>query len=89
MPAATSQRTAILRGFPAVSAMGCDHLDAIALGQIAVQVVIADLVESIVELGQRLGIELLADSISHSSKGRHGRPKPTSRSPSPRKLCLR
>ena len=38
-PAVTSQRTAILRGFPALSAMGCDHLDAIALGQIAVQVV--------------------------------------------------
>jgi hypothetical protein len=35
-PAVTAQRATVLCGFPALSAMGCDHLDAIVLGQIAV-----------------------------------------------------
>jgi len=37
--AVAPQRATVLRGFPALSAMGCDHLDAVALGQIAVQAV--------------------------------------------------
>jgi len=36
-PAVAAQRATVLCGFPALSAMGCDHLDATALGQIAVQ----------------------------------------------------
>jgi hypothetical protein len=36
-PSVAPQRATVLCGFPALSAMGCDHLDAIALGQIAVQ----------------------------------------------------
>ena len=35
-PAVAPQRVTVLCGFPALSAMGCDHLDAIALGQIMI-----------------------------------------------------
>jgi hypothetical protein len=38
-PAVTPQRTAILRGFPALPAMRCDHLDTVAVGQVLVQAV--------------------------------------------------
>jgi hypothetical protein len=38
-PTVTPQLTAILRGFPALPAMGSNHLNAIALGQVAVQTV--------------------------------------------------
>jgi len=34
-----AQRTAILRRRPAHSAMGCDHLDAVTLGQVTIQTV--------------------------------------------------
>ena len=36
-PAVPPQRATVLCGFAALSAMGCDHLDAIALGQISIQ----------------------------------------------------
>jgi hypothetical protein len=35
-PAVAPQPATVLRGFPALPAMGCDYLDAIALGQIAI-----------------------------------------------------
>ena len=38
-PAVTPQRTAILRGFPALPAMRCDHLDTVAVGQVLVQAI--------------------------------------------------
>ncbi len=38
-PAVAPQRTSILRGFPALSAMRCDHLDGVAVSQISVQAV--------------------------------------------------
>ena len=38
-PAVPPQRATVLCGFAALSAMGCDHLDAIALGQISIQAV--------------------------------------------------
>lgn len=37
--AVAAQRTAILRRRPALSAMRCDHLDAIAFGQVLIQAV--------------------------------------------------
>lgn len=38
-PTVSPQWTAILSGFPALTAMRCDHLDAIAVDQISVQAV--------------------------------------------------
>jgi hypothetical protein len=38
-PAIAPQRTAILSGLPTRSVMRCDHLDAIAVGQISIQAV--------------------------------------------------
>ena len=38
-PAVTPQRTAILRGCPALPAMRCDHLDTVSVGQVLVQAV--------------------------------------------------
>jgi len=40
-PTVAPQGTAILSGFPALSAMRCDHLDALAVSQISVQAVAA------------------------------------------------
>jgi hypothetical protein len=54
-PAVAPQRATVLCGFPALSAMGCDHLDAIALGQIAVQAVAV--VSFVADQPRREGVE--------------------------------
>lgn len=53
--AVAAQRTAILRRRPAFSAMRCDHLDAVALGQVSIQAV--TVIRFIADQSCRKGIE--------------------------------
>ena len=54
-PAVAAQRTTILRRRPALSAMGCDHLDAVALGQVPIQTVAV--VGFVADQSRREGVE--------------------------------
>ena len=53
--AVAAQRTAILRRRPAFSAMRCDHLDAVTLGQVPIQTV--TVVGFVADQSRREGIE--------------------------------
>jgi hypothetical protein len=53
-PAVSPQGTAILRGFLALTAMRCDHLDAIAVSQISVAVAVLSFVA---DQSRREGVE--------------------------------
>jgi hypothetical protein len=53
--AVAAQRTTILRRRPACSAMGCDHLDAVTLGQIPIQTV--TVVSFVADQSRREGVE--------------------------------
>ena len=50
-----AQRTTILRRRPALSAMGCDHLDAVTLGQVPIQTV--TVVGFVADQSRREGVE--------------------------------
>ena len=54
-PAVAPQGTAILRRRPALSAMGCDHLDAVTLGQVPIQTV--TVVGFVADQSRREGVE--------------------------------
>ena len=54
-PAVPPQRATVLCGFAALSAMRCDHLDAIALGQISIQAV--TVVGFVADQSRREGVE--------------------------------
>jgi len=53
--AVAAQRAAILCGHPALAAMRCDHLDAIALGQITIQTI--TVVSLVADQARREGVE--------------------------------
>ena len=53
--AVAAQRTTILRRRPALSAMGCDHLDAVTLGQVSIQKV--TVVRFVTDQSRREGVE--------------------------------
>jgi hypothetical protein len=53
--AVAAQRAAILRRGSTLSAMGCDHLDAVALGQVAIQAVAV--VSLVADQSLREGVE--------------------------------
>ena len=54
-PAVAAQRTTILRRRPALSAMGCDHLDAVTLSQVPIQTV--TVVGFVADQSRREGVE--------------------------------
>ena len=53
--AVAAQRTTILRRRPALSAMGCDHLDAVTLSQVPIQTV--TVVGFVADQSRRKGVE--------------------------------
>jgi hypothetical protein len=53
--AVAAQRTTVLCRFPALSAMGCDHLDAVTLGQVPIETV--TVVGFVADQSRREGVE--------------------------------